>query len=66
MLDVSISLGPLLSQAAGRDREKQARDRVWLRKLRAIEARERAFAAESEPKTIIVDKPAHLSGIHRI
>jgi hypothetical protein len=59
----SAIIAPLLYAAISLEREHEAGKRVWLRRLRAIQRSERR--AERERK-VIVSKPAHLAGVHRL
>lgn len=63
MYDVGFSLAPFMAVAAQREREQRFEDRRWLRQLR--ESRRRARRAARE-RTVIIGKPSHLAGIHRL
>jgi hypothetical protein len=63
MLDPSFVFAPHLFLAMAADRERVAEDRKWLRSLREFEARERVATAA---RTVVVNKPAHLAGSHKL
>jgi hypothetical protein len=62
MVDVS-SMSTLLYEAIRAQREQEIAQRSWLRRLRAIEQRERTVARE---RKVIVNSPAHLAGVHKL
>jgi len=64
MLDTSFVFAPHLFLAMEADRERVAESRRWLRRLRDIEARERANTRKT--REVIVNKPAHLAGSHKL
>jgi len=64
MLDTSFVFAPHLALVIAADRERVAESRRWLRRLRDIEARERKSA--DNVRDVIVSKPAHLAGSHRL
>jgi hypothetical protein len=64
MLDPSFVFAPHLFQVMAAERERVAESRKWLRYLRETRQRECAQAAKGQ--SVIVSKPAHLAGIHKL
>lgn len=63
-MDFSIGFAPLLAEAVIAEREREAQSRRWLRRLRQVRRRERH--ARPRERTVIVDRPAHLAGVHKL
>jgi hypothetical protein len=57
-------MAPYLVGALAAERDHVAEGRKWLRRLRELEASDRA-KAERE-RMIVVNKPAHLAGTHKL
>jgi len=64
MLDPSFVFAPHLFQVMAAEREALAESRKWHRYLRETRQREKAETAKA--RTVIVNKPAHLAGIHKL
>jgi hypothetical protein len=62
MLDFTVGLAPHLFEAMRKERDVQARRLRWNRRLREIERAERT----APEKTVVVNRPSHLAGIHKI
>lgn len=58
----TYSFSNLLYAAIRAEREQDALNRKWLRRLRAIERTER----QPKDRTVIVRKPEHLAGVHKL
>jgi hypothetical protein len=64
MLDTSFVFAPHLFVVMAEERNRVAESRRWLRRLRDLEARDRTAA--EQPREVIVNKPAHLAGSHKL
>ncbi|MEX2226662.1 MAG: hypothetical protein WEB52_09460 [Dehalococcoidia bacterium] len=64
MLDTSFVFAPHLFMALAADRDRVAESRKWLRSLREFESRDREAAAKT--RNVIICKPAHLAGPHKL
>ena len=62
MHDASFPLtNTQLYEAAAGEREREATRRTWLRLLKRS-----ATSAKQEARTVIINRPAHLAGPHRL
>jgi len=64
MFDMGFSLAPILAEVMQRDRERRIHNTRWVRQLRQSERRAQAGTAPA--KKVIVGKPSHLAGVHRL
>jgi len=64
MFDMGFSLAPILAEVMQRDRERRIHNTRWVRQLRQSERRAQAGTAQT--KKVIVGKPSHLAGVHRL
>jgi len=62
MLDFTIGMAPYLYEAKRLERDAEAEQRRWNRRLKEIRKADRKRVV----KTIIVDRPAHLAGVHKL
>lgn len=62
MLD--IAMAPLLCEAVQIERERQAHDRRWLRRLRDLKRADEE--ARVRQRTVVIGRPSHLAGLHRL
>ena len=65
MLDYALTIAPHWHEALRSARTYEAEQRVWLGRLREIQRGERRAKAR-KPQTIVVSKPAHLAGVHKM
>lgn len=64
MVDTSLVFAPHLYVVMAAERERVAESRKWLRRLREFEAQERASSLRA--REVVVSKPAHLAGTHKL
>jgi hypothetical protein len=64
MLDTSTVLAPYLFQTLSVERDRVAESRRWLRVARELKAHDRDRVEKR--RTVIVNKPAHLAGSHKL
>jgi len=65
MLDYAIGIAPEWHEAMQKARTYEANQRSWLRKLREIQRSERR-AQRDRSRTVVINKPANLAGVHKM
>jgi hypothetical protein len=65
MLDYAMAIAPYWYEALQNARVHEAGQRAWREKLREIERAERRAAART-PRKVVINKPSHLAGEHKM
>ncbi len=64
MMDFASGLSHLMYRAVAAERAHEASRREWLRRFREMQRKERA--AEAKARTVVVRRPRHLAGVHKL
>lgn len=64
MIDFISGYAPLLVERIQAERHLEAHRRRWLRELSEIRRRERAAAPRE--RAVVVNRPKHLAGVHKL